>query len=104
MTSSERATARLAAAASSTAGRFVLTWRLGIAAELASAWRSAAARVAVAVSWPAGIRSVSGWATQLAALTASGPANAAGLTASGPSVVNPPDVLLPLAGRVFRAQ
>ena len=56
MTSSERATARLAAALSSTAGRFVLTWRPGSAPELASCWRSAAARVAVAVSWPAGIR------------------------------------------------
>ena len=104
MISSERATARLAAAASSTAGRFVLTWRLGSALELASAWRSAAARVAVAVSSPTGIRQVSGCATELAALTVSGPANAAGLTASGPSVVNPPAVLVPLAPTVFSAQ
>ena len=104
MTSSERATARLAAALSSAAGRFVLTWRPGSELELASCWRSAAARAAVAVSWPAGIREVSGWATQLAALTLSGPRNAAGLTASGPSVVNPPAVLVPLGPTVFSAQ
>jgi len=82
----------------------VLTWRPDSEPELASSWRRAAARVAVAVSWPAGIREVSGWATQLAALTLSGPWNAAGLTASGPTVVNPPDVLVPLAPIVFSAQ
>ncbi len=84
MTSSERATARLAAVASSTSGRLVDTWRPDSEEEFGSDWRRAETLAAIAVRSPSGIRPVCGWATQTAELTPSIEPKAAGLTASGP--------------------
>ena len=65
-----------------------------LAAEFCSADTSAA-------TWlrSASVNAVmSGWATQVALPTGSAAPNAAGSTSSGPKLVNPPTVTVPLAG------
>ena len=65
-----------------------------LAAEFCSADTSAA-------TWlrSASVNAVmAGWATQVALPTGSAAPNAAGSTSSGPKLVNPPTVTVPLAG------